>query len=72
MKRKEWVILAVVIAAVAALEVFGTGDGSMADPHLEGTLQEAPRAGEPTDPTEPTSDPMEAYRTVRLHVTGMT
>ncbi|MGK7312341.1 MAG: hypothetical protein ACN0LA_08870 [Candidatus Longimicrobiales bacterium M2_2A_002] len=72
MKRKEWVVLALVIAAVAALEVFGTGDGSSGNPYPEGAVQEAPRAAEATDPSEPTSDPMAAYRTVRLHVTGMT
>lgn len=72
MKRKEWVILAAVIAAVAALEVFGTGGGSTQESRPRGPVQEAPRAAEPTGPSEPTADPMETYRTVRLHVTGMT
>lgn len=72
MKRKEWVILAVVIAAVAVLEVVGTGGGSPQDGHPEASVQDARRTAEPTGPSEPTADPREAYRTVRLHVTGMT
>ena len=69
MKRKEWVILAVVIGAVAALEVFGTGGGSGRDTGPDDSVREAPRVADPTDQA---ADPMEAYRTVGLHVTGMT
>lgn len=72
MKRKEWVILAVVIVGVAAVEVFGTGGGATQEPRPEGPVPEAPRSAELTNPSEPTSDPMAVHRTVRLHVTGMT
>lgn len=71
MKRKEWAILAILIVGVAALEVFGTGKGSQ-QPGSEGPVQETARTAEPAGPSERTADPMEAYRTVRLHVTGMT
>jgi hypothetical protein len=68
-KRKEWVILALIVAGVAALEVFGTGDGSPRGPHSDGLVREATRSAAPADPA---AGPVEAYRTVRLHVTGMT
>jgi hypothetical protein len=69
MKRKEWVILAVIMAGVAVLEVLGTDDGSVRSPRPDRAVQEATRSAAPADPA---AGPVEAYRTVRLHVTGMT
>ena len=71
MKRKEWVILAVVIAAVAALEVVGTG-GDMEHAPGDGPMQEVPARADLTNPHESATEALEVFRTVRLHVTGMT
>lgn len=72
MKRWEWVMLIILIVGVAALEVLGTGEGSPQHPQPAGSVEEATRPAEPAGPSEATVDPMAAYRTVRLHVTGMT
>ena len=72
MKRKEWAILVLLITGVAALEVFDPGGGSPQAPQPDATPREAAQTTEPTRSSEPTADPMAAYRTVRLHVTGMT
>ena len=72
MKRKEWAILVLLMVGVAALEVFGTDDGSPQPPRSADSVPKAPRSTEPDAPSERTADPMEAYRTGRLHVTGMT
>ena len=74
MKWKEWVILAVLIVGVAALEVFG-GE-SEPSPHgdsPQATTRAA--AGTPADrlpPSGSTAEPRGPFRTVELHVTGMT
>ena len=72
MKRMEWGILVLLIVGVAALEVFDTGDGSLQTPRPGATPREAAQTTEPAGSSVPTADPMAAYRTVRLHVTGMT
>jgi len=80
MKRKEWVILAMLIAGVAALELFGPGDDMAVEQGFsqERTLpgrsiqSDAPRSADVTAPPGTASNSMEAFRTVRLHVSGMT
>lgn len=71
--KKEWVILAVLIVGVAALEVFG---GESEPPHDGGSPETVTRAdtGTQSDGTMPESatDAGGAFRTVTLHVTGMT
>lgn len=79
MKRKEWVILAVLIAGVAALEVFSTG-GDVSTEHDIAPEHALPDSGIRTDTRsadqaalpDTSADPLAAFRTVRLHVTGMT
>ncbi len=79
MKRKEWVTLAVLVAGVAALEVFGTrGDVSTEhDMAPENALpgsstRSGTRSADQAVPPDTATDPLAAFRTVRLHVTGMT
>ncbi len=80
MKWKEWVILAMLIAGVAALELFGPGDMSVeqdsspAEHTLTGrsTQSLAPRSAEGTALPGTGTDPIELFRTVRVHVTGTT
>lgn len=68
MKRKEWVILVVLIAGVAAFELFKPG----ADRSARQDPSHPPRSADRIDPPDTAIDPMKAFRTVRLHVTGMT
>lgn len=68
MTRKEWVILGLLIAGVAALEISGRG----ADWPAKQDQSYAPRSADPTAPPDTVIDPMGAFRTVSLHVTGMT
>lgn len=76
MRRWEWAVLALLIGGVAALEIARPTDdpatGRQATDRVGGEQADpsAPRAG--ALQADPTAEPGEAFRTVRLHVTGMT
>lgn len=74
MKRKEWMILAVLIAGVAGLEVFGPGaDMSPEDALSSNSIQDdVPGSADLAGPPDSVAEPMGPFRTVQLHVTGMT
>ena len=70
--KKEWVVLALLTVGVAALELLGSRKGASAG-------SDPPEAAVPTEQAPPPNRSVTAdsaqrgpYRTVQLHVTGMT